>query len=357
MALSAFWLEDFIEWAAAVNVATPPGTGWADTTGPCTVQADANFASGKALRWTNTQAGGSTYTFGVVPVGSLVVSWNAIRTSNASVEPTDGDTSGWQFQTGVANTWFRIVPGNGGTGLGNTYYLQRRSGASGTFTTLYQSENIYPTGAKINFAFGFDSATGAVEFYINGSLVYSGVSAPFIGLNVIAMYLGRQGTGVSSSIHFSGDFFGYTGATYVGPVEIRSGFPTANSALQDWTAIGGSPAWDSLNNSIVAAPTEYIESAVSGNISDFEAPVNNTNVFAIWAAEVRYYATRTDVSLVDMNGRIGDGISFTNGSTTNPPQASYQFFRDRYAQINPNTGLAWTTGDMAAAEIGVRRTS
>jgi hypothetical protein len=351
-------LEDFAEWSAGTEIGAPSGVNWSASAGMPTIVADTEFHSGKAMNCPQSPINGTVYGF-PAPVPQIVLTWNQRKITNNGGGAAFNNLYGALLFLDIAGYFISVQSGNNDVGLGNSYVVCKQNGASGTFAILAVSSNIYVIGAKHNFSLEFDGTIGTATVRIGSQVIYSGVPDPaFVGRSVNAIKFGRSGTGAGTAQVHCGDIFAYANNAYLGPSEVRSGFPTANLATQDWANVGGPAAWDSLNNSFSAAtPTQYIESAVMGDISQFSCPVDNTNVGQIFAAEHRYRAIRTDVSPVDMNGEIGDGGGFTPGATTNPPQSAYEFFRDRYGENNPNSGTLWSLADMAAGEVGFERTS
>lgn len=366
MALTPFWLEDFIEWTAADEVGVWSGTGWSDLgVGlQARVAADANFFSGKCVEQFNGMTDASIYTFIPTAAVAIVYSFNMIRTldNSAPVSPGLSGGEGLRFETGVADNWLRFVPDTSALGVGNRYLLQVRSGAVGTFATLFTTANIYQRGVKIPVGLAFDPAAGTISLYMPDAtghlvLVYQANYAPFVGLGFTGVRVGRMGTDAPSATQRYGDWFCYTGSGYVGQVEIRSGFPNANGPTQGWTVIGGGSAFDAINNLFTAAAVNYLLASVA-QVSEFAAPVSAANVAMIWGASHQYYAIRTGVTGVDMRGRTGEAVTwaFANGALNQPPQAAYQRFADIYGQTNPRTAAAWTQADMANMALSYQRT-
>lgn len=361
MAFDCYLAENFMEWPAATMVGTYSGTGWGPLSGNApNVVANTNYHSGKCLRWVAANSLSADFSFPAgIPLGlPWGLQFNFIRQADASVDPTDQNAGvGLMLVTGTANHWLRIVLGSTGVGLQNSWYLQSRSGATGTFTTLAISENKYLLGTKHAMSINVDWTTGAFEWWIDDTLVYSGTSVAFAGVTPTALRWGRMATGAGSGSCDIGDIILASDYAYNGPLEVRGGFPTANDALQDWAFVGGASAWESINNTYTVTPTEYIESSAAAEISDFVCPIDSTEVVTILAVSVEYYAVRTAVSAIDMEARIGQGVSFTGGATENPPQAAYEKFRDFFNVLNPNTGVNWVPADLPANLAGVERTS
>lgn len=360
MPFACHMAENFIEWPTLTMVGTFPGTGWSPSSGSApSVQANTNFASGKCLRWQENHSLPASRTFpATVPPG---VQWgfqfNFIRQIDSDSSPTLNGGQGIRFLTGLSDYYLQIVQGQSSVGLQNTWYLQSRAGASGTFQTIATSENKYLLGTKHTQAINADWTTGAFEWWIDDELIFSNTVPALGGSTPTAFEWGRLGTEAASGRTDIGDIILYTDENYNGPLEVRGGLPTANDALQDWSFVGGPSAWESVNNTFVNPPTQYIESGTLGDISDFVCPIDDTNVVSILSVEVGYYAIRTDVALVDMQGRIGEGISFTNGQTENPPQATYERFASYFDIVNPNSGVNWVPADLPNILVGVERTS
>lgn len=360
MPLVPLWHEDFAEWAAAAVIVSFPGTGWSGNTvgGAPVCSPDANFYSGKTIGYSNLHGNPALFAFEVSPPAVVwTLSWNQLRVADATTAPTVNTGNGMKFLTGLSDYWLRIVPGGTDTGQQNTLFLQSRAGAAGTFVTRAQTPNNLFLGVKYPCAITIDWATGGIQWIVNGDIIYSGTLPAFAGLSPTSMAIGRLETGASQGSMRYGDFYNYADSFYVGPVEIRSGFPTANEPLQDWSFVGGPSAWECLNNSLSATPTQYIESATLGDVSQFAAPVSMSNVFQIYSGEHRLYGIRTDVSPVDMVAQYGDSGSVADSPTLQPNQAAYQFLKYMMDGINPNTGIAWQLTDPPASVIGYERTS
>jgi hypothetical protein len=359
MAFEAWWHEDFFEWAAASNIASFSGTGWsASSASSPNCVADADFASGKCIEWTAAMANNAAYAFPTLPGGVLAtLSFNFKRRVDCNATPTANAGQGWRFLTGIGDHYIQICWGSVGDGLQNTLYLVSRTGATGTFQVLRQSENKYLQGVKYPMALTMDWTAGQFQWIVNGEILFSGVVADLAGLSAVGVQYGRLATAAGTGECRAGDFYLYTDSFYIGPVEIRSGFPTADEALQDWSFVGGASAWECLNNFLSLAPAQYIESATLGDVSQFTCPVNNTNVFQVYSGELRFYGVRTDVSPVDMESQYGDSVSVAASPTFNPNQGAYQYLKWFWNGINPNTGIAWQLADLPASVIGFERTS
>lgn len=362
MAFTAHLMENFMEWATGVLPGSIPGTGWSPASGTAPqVTANANFASGKCVRWLATNALSSDLAFPAgVPLG---VPWglqfNTIRQAdNTNSDPTSINAGqGIVFLTGLSGYWLRIVQGQSSVALQNSWYLQSRAGDVSTFQTLAISENKYLLGTKHTMSINVDWTTGTFEWWIDEELIFTFTSVDFAGATPTGFRWGRMGTAASSGSSDISDIILYSDAAFTGPLEIRSGFVTADDALQDWAFVGGASAWESINNLYSAAPTQYIESATLGDISDFVCPLDATNVVSILSVSSEVFAVRTDISPIDMQARIGQGIAFTNGPTINPPQATYEKFRTFFDIVNPNTGVNWVPADLPNILVGVERTS
>jgi len=361
MAFACHVAENFMEWPAAVMVGTYSGTGWGPSSGSApNVVANSNFISGKCLRWVSGSTFPASFSFpSGVPTGvPWALQFNTIRQSDSSSDPTSVNAGqGIQLLTSVADYWVRVVLGSGSVGLQNSWYLQSRSGAVGTFTTLAVSENKYFLGTKHAMSINVDWATGTFEWWIDNDLIYSNTVGAFAGSTPTGLNWGRLGTAGGSGSCDIGDILLMSDYAYNGPLEIRGAFVTADDALQDWAFVGAASAWEAISNLYSTSPTAYIESATVNDISDFVAAIDDTDVITILSVSVEYYANRTDVSPIDMDARIGQGISFTNGAAQNPPQGAYEKFRTFFNTVNPNTGVNWVPADLGNNLIGVERTS
>lgn len=355
MAFSASVHENFIEFPTGAAPSAAPGTLWAGSPALCPrVEANTDFHSGKALFTSVTRQELLQRTFpasAYLAAPSQIIQFNFIRTANNFGDNTQSNRgAGWFFYTGVMNTAFRITFGNASIGLGNTLYLQYFAGST-VMQLAFVSDNIFQLGVKYDCALRYTRATGTVELYANGSLVNSVSLVGMTGLDIIGMGIGRLGNISEASEYYTGDIYVYTDSPWLGPVEIRGGLPTADDTLQDWTFTGPT-AWQSVNNLLAASPADYIESGTPGDISDFDCAVDNTSVFDIFSVCVSVYATRTDVLPVDIQPRLGQGVTFTNGANFTPPQATYERNEQVYLS-NPNTVSAWVPADLSALLVGV----
>lgn len=364
MAYDAFWIEDFRGWAPTVNLGVGgfTGLGWTNGTGSPSVSmpqivANTRFNSGKALRYSSGTFG-VQYALPTIAAVARVYSWNQIRNADytGAVPANDNLGVGMHFFTGVGGKFIRICPNTSAVGLGGQYMLQTQNVAGATFQTLAVSP-IIPIGVKVSMAITFDPLSGSVTWHINdsGVPIYSGIVPGMAGATFTAIQFGRITTGAATGECDWSDFWGFVSGVYPGPTEVRSAFPAANLPLQDWTPVGGT-AVAVLGNTFAVTPAAYIESATPGNVSQFTAPVSNTNVVAIYSASHEYYASRTEAGAVTLNGQVGDAGVFTDGATVIPPQTTYQRFADYFGRTNPNTGLNWTAADMANNQLGYERT-
>lgn len=371
MALVPFLMEDFAEWptvgGAAQNVGNYSGTGWSDLGATAQrVEANANFASGKAVSVGQTSGGGaasaSLYALPGSVVGSpLTYAWNYIRVVDSSnnTPVTLNDGQGVAFINGAGES-LRLFFGDVGDGEQNTIYLYHIVNSPFAATLLHKSTNTYQSGVKYPIALVFDDGTGDVELWVQNVNLFAGNVPSLNGVPFTSIRLGNFGAVASGGRQLMGDVWAFGGEDYanVGPAEIRNGFPASDGPDQDWAQNGGAGSGFSCIDGLYStAPTDFISSGLSGDVSNFGSPADDTNVFEVFGAMVRYYAVRTDVTPADMDGAIGDGSGFTSGATTDPPQAAYQRFSDFWGPINPNSGVAWAPADVSNAEIQFTRTS
>lgn len=349
--MDAYWHEDFIGFPAGTNINAFSGVGWSASStisNECRKVASTAFSGGSAIQFDNNSIP-TTFTIPVSLLGvTNVLSWKMRRTIN------------WGY-TGSARGGVQFNFANG-----NAILLQfdqllsdaiRITSIIGvTVTTLFTTPNIYLFNVVYDYAFEHDPTTGTFSVYINNALAYSTTIADFLNTYPVSVSLGRFGTGTGSGTAQASHFFGYYNSGYVGPVEIRSSFAISDDVLQDWTFTGGVSAWESINNTYLNPPTQYIESSAAAQISEFNAAVDDSEVFGVYSVSVEYYGYRTDVLGVNMNSRLTQGASATPGATNVPPQTTPQVFRDFWTTTNPNTGVGWLPSDLPSLGFGVERT-
>jgi len=168
---------------------------------------------------------------------------------------------------------------------------------------------------------------------------------------VTAFYVRGAGSGLRGADLYAWDGTGTANTNWLGDRRCVTLLPNADGALQDWTPSAGA-AYEAINN--VPPGATYIESSLTGEISDFEkeaVPALTTSIAGIMIFAATY---KTDAGPAGYRLGINKGGIVENGSEIFPGTALS--FGHSILQLDPD-GLAWTRTALDNATVRITRTT
>jgi hypothetical protein len=223
-----------------------------------------------------------------------------------------------------------------------TTYLTGSSGtfASNTFYYIEISATIHDT-------------TGTCDVRLNGSTVIS-----FTGDT-------RNGGGSTidtvSFLSYAPTYYTYvddfyicddSGAapynTFLGDIRIHTLSPSGAGSLTQMTPSSG--ANYTTVDELPYSSTDYVRGS-AGQVDLYTASDLPAGVGTIYGVQANAVVKKTDAGLLSGRTKLKSGATTVNGATTVLGTTDYTVTDTR--QLNPDTSLAWTAGDVNALEVGM----
>ena len=139
---------------------------------------------------------------------------------------------------------------------------------------------------------------------------------------------------------------------FLGDIAVVALYPTGSGGNTTWSPDTGSN-YARVNEAVADGDTSWVQTGTAGNVDSYAygalagAPASIYGV--TWNAEAR----KTDASTYKIRRFFkAGGISFP-GSTDYSLPTTY-VMNQEVLQANPATSAAWTAGDLAASEWGVK---
>lgn len=225
---------------------------------------------------------------------------------------------------------------------GNWFYLEVKITPGYTDGTLEVKVNTVPVLSLINVR------------TVNGTPV---LPATDPGITHISMeYNPLDAAGPSSTSFFFDDFYfltmeGANNNDYLGNVRVRYMPVISNSSPLDWTIGGSSPAptnWQSVLN-INLNDNQYVTAAVAGD-EDFYNIDPIINAPTIFGVEVGGAYRQDDATQRFVANQIRSGATTATGVSL-ATNSTYTFSYDIF-ELNPDTGIGWTSAELNAMDVG-----
>lgn len=146
---------------------------------------------------------------------------------------------------------------------------------------------------------------------------------------------------------------GTTNTSVFGPVEIDA-FPFPNGDLSiQWTPLGGiGTNFSEINENPADGDVSYVSSSTIGNKDSYAWQDIASFAGTVKSVQLSYFARANDEGIRVFQGNIGTGG--TEEQTTNFGLGfSYQYFHQAF-DLDPATGLAWTTIGFNAKPFGIK---
>lgn len=220
----------------------------------------------------------------------------------------------------------------------------------------------------IEFKATAHQTAGTVEVRVNGVTVCSasGVDTVASALEEFSMMrllsgYGSSGSGLQTGYTYMDDLFAWdsTGTQnndFLGDRRVRTLFPDANTAVNNWTAVGAANAFDCINEASPNDETDYIEAAAATTpTSEFGMQDLPVGVGAVAALQVCSRVRKTNAGTADFKASLLSGASVSDG-TNRPMTEAYTYWMDVH-ELDPATGTPWSEAAVNAMKLRVARTA
>jgi hypothetical protein len=216
--------------------------------------------------------------------------------------------------------------------------------------------------AKVKIA----DADGAVEVRVNGVTVLNltnvDTKASTLAEASMICFGARGNPGLVRTWHddvYAWDTTGASNNDFIGDVKVRTLYPDANEALQEW-AVNTGNAWDAINDAAQDGDTTYIYADPSGlsppyTTSEFTLQDLPSGVGAVRGVQVCTLAKKTDAGTANLQASVLSSSSASAG-TDWALSTAYTYYNDIH-ETDPATGSAWTKSGVDGARLRIRRTA
>ncbi len=146
------------------------------------------------------------------------------------------------------------------------------------------------------------------------------------------------------------NFYIDDGTEFLGPKRVTTVYPTSDGAYQDFTPLNGGSNFAEVDEALFDTTT-YVESSTVSDKDAYRYPVSAL-LDEVNAVQINVIATKTDANpgLIRNVARIQSTDYFSASQTLT--QSTYLDFTNVW-ETNPNSGIAWTTQDIALTDFGV----
>lgn len=157
---------------------------------------------------------------------------------------------------------------------------------------------------------------------------------------------------------FCWDDTGSTNNTFIGDRKVITLFPSADTAVTDWVAVGATPDFECINEAAPNGDTDYIVATpLSGpaKLSEFDYTNLPAGVAAVNGVQIYTNALKTDAGASNVQVSVISGASVAAG-TDNPLTTAYTYRMDM-VENDPATGAPWTPAAVDAMKTRIARTA
>jgi hypothetical protein len=230
-------------------------------------------------------------------------------------------------------------------------------------TTLGTSSATVPVGAWCFLEMKVVIATsgGTYDVQLNGVNILSGVgntnptgtgTANTVFLGPLVVGDGRSMTWDYCDLYVC-DGTGSVNNDFLGDVRVELVMPTGAGATTAWAHTGAASNWQAVSEAPADDDTSYVSTSSVGAVDTYaHGAVGAGTVFGV---QLCLEARKTDTGARVIQGVVRSGGADSPG-TMLPLSTSYGILTD-IRETDPNTGLAWTTSGINAAEIGEKLAS
>jgi len=337
-----------------------------------------NFVGFETGQTGENQSAGGTYTFSSATVRSGGYSWRSNPTGTAvsnyriaAIRADGRPIASFNKASCYVTAWIYIASAPASaeekiiefadTGGSTKGYFTITSGRilkyyNNAGTLIETGTNAVPSGQWVELSFRGSTGSGSqpYEAKINGVTELTGTAAQLTN-NHGTIYIGKRTNLNGASFDIYWDDVVIDDAAYVTGVEIVRLGPTANGTPAQWTSGTGASDYTQVDE-VPRDTADYIQAPASTNRQHYVVLADSSTqgiagtILAVKAhGMLREVTTGSSSSTLDI--RVGSSTVSTsayNHTTTNQDI-------NLIALVDPDTGLAWTTGGLDAMEIGVNQ--
>ena len=229
----------------------------------------------------------------------------------------------------------------------------RATSAPVLVTTAWQHVEIKTT---------FHNTTGACEVRVNGQTVInaSNINTDNLGTSYAAQVRhGRGGVGMVYSLTsyiddmYAWDLSGSYNNDFIGDKKVYTIFPSADTAVADWTPDSGGVGFSRINE-VPPVDASYIQGSTPGDVSEFamtDLPADVTNVLAL---QMYTRQLKTDAGDSSVQMAVVSGASDASGADR-PLTLAATYYMDVFEE-DPDTSAPWTKTGVDAVLTRATRT-
>lgn len=243
--------------------------------------------------------------------------------------------------------------------VSTTGQFQVRTGAiNGTIRATSAPVLVPGAFQHIEMKVHFNNTTGSVEIRLNGATVVnaSGINLDAQGAGLAAQV--RVGQGVANADWSIDDMFlwdtsGSYNNDFIGDKKVYTLFPSADTAVADWTPDTGGVGFSRINEA-TPADASYIQGNDPGDVSEFEVQDLPANVSAISAVMSQSRMYKTDAGTSNVQISLLSGAAAADGADR-PMTTAATYWCDVFEE-DPDTSSAWTKIGVDAMLVRTTRT-
>lgn len=213
----------------------------------------------------------------------------------------------------------------------------------------------------IECAVTFAGASSAIEVRVNSVTVISLVDVTIPGGLCAQVSFGKNVTVAINTITvdiddvFAWDGTGTTNNDFLGDRRVRTIYPDADTATDEWAVIGAVNGFAAINEASQDGDTTYIEASPDVPVtSEFELQDLPSSTGAIAAIQTYVMQRKTEAGDGNTQTSLISGVSVADGSER-PITEAYTYWMDIF-ETDPDTGSAWTKENVDTAKLRLRRT-
>lgn len=205
-----------------------------------------------------------------------------------------------------------------------------------------------------------NNTTGSVEIRVDeaSAASVSGIDTQYTGNTNIQQITASYGTTTAASTGFD-DMFAWDGTgsinnDFLGYCRVRTSFPEANGASQDFVPNTGN-AWDAINDTSPDSDTTYIASSTVGDVSTFDTPDLPASTVSVKGIRTTMVASKSDAGACSVAHGLKSASSNSMGAD-HSLATTYSGSFDMH-ETDPDTSAAWTIAAVNAAQLRLERTA